>query len=260
MNSNFNQINFNKLEYNLYELLGLQENCSIEDVKKQYRKIIKKFHPDKTELEEKIYLNINIAYKILSHKNTKESYNEWLHMNLNDFNNLKASFKSNKIEDYFPKDKKEASIGFSRDSEILLKRHGTINVDNRNFNIRCKDKKVERENIRLPNRENFRNTDHFNNDFENKKINGEYSDKIIKYENDKIIPYQHSKKGLHYVDLRDFNKLYVEDTVETADFTSLNRAFGLQPVMKETRGDNISTNIAEYKKVTEDLNNLNINI
>lgn len=254
-------INFNDLEFNLYELLNLSSECSTSDVRKQFRSIVKKFHPDKiTKLEEKIYYNITIANQILSNQQTKNSYDNWLNHQSQDFNNLKSNFKNNNMESYFPKNRKEANIGFLRDSEILLERHGSIKEDNRNVSTRINYLQTNRDNLKTPIREHFRNTDHFNDEFDNRKVNGLYSDKIIKYENDKIIPYEHHKKGLNYVNLEDFNKLYVNDTIQTDSFTSLNRAFGLQPVMKNKRNQNISENISEYKKLSEDLRKLDINV
>jgi curved DNA-binding protein CbpA len=254
-------MDFNELEFNLYELLNLPSNCTISDVKKQFRIIVKKFHPDKiSKLEEKIYYNITFANHILSKQETKDKYDDWLNHQQKDFNYLKNNFKNSNVEEYIPKNRREANIGFLRDSEILFKRHGNVNEDTRSFDKRIKNLNNNREDLKGPTREHFINTDHFNNDFDSKKENGVYSDKIIKYENDKIIPYEHHKKGLKYVDLRDFDKLYVNDTVQTDSFTSLNRAFGLQPVMKNTKGENISKNISEYKKLSEKLQNLNIDI
>jgi len=254
-------INFNNLEYNLYELLNLNEKCTIQDIKKQFRKIVKKFHPDKiSKLEEKIYYNITVAHQILSNDNTKQEYDNWLNNKNQDFNNLKSDFKSKDVESYFPKTKKEASIGFMRDSEVLLHRHGSISEDNRDFSIKLSDFNNNRDNLKNIRQEHYKNTDEFNDTFDLRKQNGEYSDKIIKYENENIVPYEHHKNSIRYVDLKDFNKLYVEDTVQTGHYTSLNRAFSLQPFMKNTKTKTISDNISNYKIQTEDLKNLEINL
>lgn len=253
-------INFNNLEFDLYELLNLEQNCSVQDVKKQFRKIVKKFHPDKiSKLEEKIYYNITIAHQILSNEKTKNDYNIWLENKNKNFNNLKSSFKNTNVESYFPKSKKEASIGFQRDSEILLKRHGNVIEDNRNFGDRLNTINNNRSGLKNIKKEHYENTDEFNDTFDTRKQNGFYSDKIIKYENDNIIPYEHHKNGIKYVNLEDFNKLYVEDTIETSQFTSLNRAFMLQPFMKNDKKENISDGISKYKIQSEKLKNLEIN-
>lgn len=254
-------MHFNELEFNLYELLNLPTNCTTNDVRKQFRIIVKKFHPDKiSKLEEKIYYNITLANHILSNQETKNKYDEFINHQEKDFNYLKNNFNSSNVENYFPQNKRDANIGFLRDSEILLKRHGSIKKDNMSVSTRMEKLNSTREDMKKPIRENFRNTEHFNEEFDHKKENGSYSNKIIKYENDKIIPYEHYKKGLNFVNLEDFNKLYVNDTIQTDSFTSLNRAFGLQPIMKNTRGENINENISDYKQLTEELKNLNIDI
>ena len=42
-----NSIEFNELEFNLYELLNIPINSSQDEIKKSFKRLIKKFHPDK---------------------------------------------------------------------------------------------------------------------------------------------------------------------------------------------------------------------
>ena len=61
----------------LYEILGINKNSSEEEIKKAYKKMAMKWHPDRNpgnskEAEEK-FMEINNAYKILSNKN-KQKY------------------------------------------------------------------------------------------------------------------------------------------------------------------------------------------
>ena len=189
------KIDFNNLEYDLYELLNLEQSCSVDDVKKKFRQVVKKFHPDKiSKLEEKIYYNITIAHHVLSNEKTKRDYDNWVN-NKNSHFDLKNNFKTSNdsIKDYFPQTKKEASVGFARDSKYLRNRHGNFVEDSRSFNILINDKKQQRSKSYNITRENFRNIDEFNNSFTDKKQNGEFSDKIIKYENDKIVAYDRTK-------------------------------------------------------------------
>ena len=62
---------------NYYEILGVEENSSPEDIKKSYRKLAVKYHPDKnpgdTVAEEK-FKEISEAYDILSDPNKKSNY------------------------------------------------------------------------------------------------------------------------------------------------------------------------------------------
>ena len=58
-------IDFNDLKYNLYKLLNLDSTASPRRIKKTYKKLMLKYHPDKcSELEKEIFYNIALAYKI----------------------------------------------------------------------------------------------------------------------------------------------------------------------------------------------------
>jgi len=60
----------------LYETLEVSENASESEIKKAYRKLARKYHPDickEADCEEK-FKEINAAYEILSDKEKKEQY------------------------------------------------------------------------------------------------------------------------------------------------------------------------------------------
>jgi len=64
---------------NPYEVLGVKENASPEEIKKAYRELVKQYHPDKYEnnplkdLAEEKLREINEAYDALSKKNGSTS-------------------------------------------------------------------------------------------------------------------------------------------------------------------------------------------
>lgn len=60
----------------LYDLLGLQPNCSSSDVKKAYRNLALKNHPDKGGDPEK-FKDINAAYEVLSNPEKRELYDKY---------------------------------------------------------------------------------------------------------------------------------------------------------------------------------------
>ena len=66
-----------------YQLLGLQKDCSQNDIKKAYRKKAKKWHPDKHQQQEEkeqaeiMFKKIAEAYSVLSDENKKTHYDRF---------------------------------------------------------------------------------------------------------------------------------------------------------------------------------------
>ncbi|HHV60017.1 MAG TPA: molecular chaperone DnaJ [Clostridiaceae bacterium] len=65
-----------------YEILGLDRNASAEDIKKAYRKLAKKYHPDVNQGDKEAeakFKEINEAYSVLSNPVTKARYDQYGH-------------------------------------------------------------------------------------------------------------------------------------------------------------------------------------
>ena len=63
----------------LYETLGVSENATSQEIKKAYRKLAKKYHPDickESSCEEK-FKEINAAYEVLSDEQKKAQYDAY---------------------------------------------------------------------------------------------------------------------------------------------------------------------------------------
>ncbi len=68
---------------NFYKIMGLAENASHEEIKKQYKRLARKYHPDLCDLGQSTcetkMIELNQAYEVLSHSDKKEKYDEHGH-------------------------------------------------------------------------------------------------------------------------------------------------------------------------------------
>ena len=79
MSDSLFKCDFTKLKFNLYEIMNLTPDCTSRQVKKVYRKLVSKFHPDKNNsVEEDLFNHIVIAYQILSNPIEKASYDNFI--------------------------------------------------------------------------------------------------------------------------------------------------------------------------------------
>jgi molecular chaperone DnaJ len=63
---------------NYYEILGVKIDATPEEIKKNFRELAKKTHPDKTKKDsEQEMIEINKAYEILSDKESREKYDKY---------------------------------------------------------------------------------------------------------------------------------------------------------------------------------------
>ena len=80
---------------NYYEILGVSNDASFDEIKKQYHKLLKQYHPDVykgNDAEEKTTLIIE-AYEILSDEDKRKKYDEML-------NNLNSNENADNKNDY----------------------------------------------------------------------------------------------------------------------------------------------------------------
>jgi curved DNA-binding protein len=62
------------MKKNYYDILGVNKNASQEDIKKAYRNLSKKYHPDKTGGDESKFKEINEAYDTLGDETKRKQY------------------------------------------------------------------------------------------------------------------------------------------------------------------------------------------
>jgi DnaJ-class molecular chaperone len=57
-----------------YKVLGVEQNASIDEIKKAYRKLSLKYHPDKNNGKDENFKEINEAYSVLSDEGSRQQY------------------------------------------------------------------------------------------------------------------------------------------------------------------------------------------
>jgi curved DNA-binding protein CbpA len=256
------EIDFNTIKYNLYEILNVSPDADDTKIKKSFVKIIKNFHPDKnSELEEDIYYHIILANQILLNKESRKKYDKFIDDNVDTYFELKEKFSKSikNIDDTVP-DKGTSLNLFNYKISELNKKHGydnnldSISITER-FN-KAKEKRNSGVNEIKIEKEIFVDTKDFNKKFENNKIDGKYKSQIIEYSG---TPCELSTYtiGENYTNLADIDKLYIEDSIQSSKYSSLDRAFSLQPSHKHNN-NNISYDerMKEYQSQTKNINNM----
>jgi DnaJ-class molecular chaperone len=129
-----------------YSILGVDKDSSMDEIKRKYRALAKKYHPDNSKGEpgsEERFKEIALAYEVLSNPKKREEYDQrgeevFYSNNLNDFDSFFSSFFKGAAPS-----KKEYSLS------ILLSFKESIFGAERSFLI-SNDKKRERVDIAIP--------------------------------------------------------------------------------------------------------------
>lgn len=60
-----------------YKILGVEKNASEEEIKKAFRKLAHKYHPDKQGGDENKFKEVNEAYQVIGDKSKRERYDQF---------------------------------------------------------------------------------------------------------------------------------------------------------------------------------------
>ena len=144
---------------NHYKILGIETNSNEYEIKKKYRELAIKFHPDKNHHEkaEEAFKVINFAYETLINKESREKYDNSLKQKIkkkdeesySNFHDTFNSFKkfNKKYNDYY---NENYNYNYYSYSESYNKKKNTKSKNNGNYNFHnCyeKNKKRKKKNI-----------------------------------------------------------------------------------------------------------------
>lgn len=246
-------INYSELKFNLYEVLGLTNEATVGRIKKSFKKLVIELHPDKNpNSNEDIFNHIIIANQVLSNSISRKDYDNYLveadektlHVDLK--NNFESTIKD--VEKFFPI-KEDANKTFKTKIDELNKKHG-VNDDLNSRNIMNQYEHIKKSrdtNLSIP-QEKISNRDDFNQKFESRKDTNTFDSNIIHVNSNSSLGTYQTNDAL--VGIGDYSKLYVEDTVSTGSYTSLDMAFKIQKINSNVSEKSLKERMEEYKSHT----------
>jgi len=129
---------------NYYEILGVQRSATLEEIKKVYKKLAKKYHPDlnpgNKEAEQK-FIEIKEAYDTLSDESKRKSYDAKLDGGGND----SSQQQGRRPENSRPESSEPVNFNFE-DIEKSFERFFGFNPRTNKVNIETEKQKEKKKN------------------------------------------------------------------------------------------------------------------
>jgi curved DNA-binding protein CbpA len=265
-------VDFNKLKFNLYQVLGVDKNADDVKIKKAFRKLIINFHPDKNSennIEEDVYFHIVTANQILTNKENRERYDSFISQVQNTHDDLKKNFNELSKDDLLDKSKEECEGIFANKFKELEKKHLKSiqkNIDEDNDIDKLKNKYNQLLQTRSAEiniiKENFVNEKDFNSRFEDRLFNNDFTDQLVPIDVNMDLSTYNVNSNYTLLDIAyGDDNLYVKGGgITTSSYSDLDSAFKLQPIIaKNFKEKNIEDQIKEYKAFTDNLTNIEYN-
>lgn len=252
-----NEDDIKKISYlDLYEILDIsKDNFDLKKLKKNYKKLILRLHPDKTGQDSEAFELVNLAYTILKDHNLKIIYNNNRkhYLQNSTFIDLK---KSNKNNLNFPINKEQALKNYKKLEKELNERHKFNKYDINKLTTSDLSKRLENINFIRHNID-----EEFKNEKKRKKLNNyDFNDEFLKSSNrdnfsKEITAYNNNLFDItKYNNINNFN-LYTESGNNSTKYSSLDYAF------KSLVPKDVLNNYNDHNLITlDDLETYKINI
>lgn len=245
-------VEFDSLKFNLYEIIGVTPDASENKIKKACRNLIMHFHPDKNNsVEVDVYSHIFTANQVLTNKDNRQKYDDYLNKTILSHNELKNNFDKKKNDTNNKVSIEQATATFKQKLDELNAKHNIID-DYYKANVMQSYERIKKDrnsNLDIP-KENIANNDDFNNKFTNKKGN-----EIITIDEEKSITSYNVSDNYTAIDIA-FNNLYIEgESLNTNKYSSLKTAFKLQPQVDNkiqySSMEQYKNDTSRYQKITD---------
>ena len=251
-----NEDDIDKICYlDLYEILDIsKDNFDLKKTKKNYKKLILRFHPDKSGEDSQAFEFVNLAYTILKDPKTKNIYDSKRKLYLQ--NSTFIDLKKNKINNIFPSNKDDAIKNYKILEQELNKKHNFNEYDTNKLSTSDLSKRLQNINFVRHNIDQD-----FKNNQQKKRLNNyDFNDQFLKSSKKEnlckeITAFNNNLFDItRYNDINNFN-LYDDSGENSSSYSSLDYAF------KTLLPKDVLNNYNDHNLITlEDLENYKIRI
>ncbi len=248
-----NLMNENDIEeishLDLYEILDISNDFSESKLKKNYKKLVLKLHPDKPGGDNDAFELVNLAWSILKNSKMRKIYikKRKEYLDSRDFNCLK--YNKEDISTNIPKTEDEAKEKFLKlEMEFNMKHNfNSLDVDvisSSELKKRMDKLQFSRNNLEENYKKNVKKVNLNKNDFNEMFI----QESNIEIKNNEIIAFNGNDNILTNYTPINSNNLYAESGSSSKNYSSLDDAFSSNLPLNVTNSYSSHNNIDENDK------------
>ena len=253
-----NEDDIEKISYlDLYEILDIsKQSYDKNKLKKNYKKLVLRLHPDKNGGDSESFEIVNLAYTILKDKFLKKLYDKKRknYLNSKDFNSLKFENNQVKFDNNIPSHFDEAKIKFKIIEKELNNKHkfncNDISViSSSEMSKRLHNLNFNRKNFDESNKDFIKKVNYNKEDFNTEFIKSSKKENIL---NNEIVAFNSSNSQIsNYTNINNFD-LYSNNAESNTSYGALRTAF------ENNLPNNVSNCYYSHNYITkEDIQNYN---